>query len=155
PGQLRLLRPHVVGVRPRRCHAPAVEQPAGARRHAGVVERDAAGRPRLLLPAGQPRRHLRGRREVHQRAPVRRRRALPERLPSGLLRRPAPLIPPRPRPLPRGPAADPAWSAAALDVAVGRAAASVRTWPAPCSSRTTSRPAPAASSATCWSWPPG
>ena len=51
PGQLRLLRPHVVGVRPGRGHAAAVEQPAGARRHAGLVGRDAARRPRLLLLA--------------------------------------------------------------------------------------------------------
>ena len=57
---------------------------------------------------------------------VRRRRALPERLPLGLLRRSPPVVPARPRPLPRGSAADPAWSAAALGTVVGTAAASVR-----------------------------
>ena len=103
-----------MGVRQGGRHAPAFEQPAGARRHPGLVEQPAARRPRLLLPPRQPRRHLRGRRQVHQRARVRRRRALPE--PFATRRSPAPVgcKPRRPRPLPRGrAAADPARSAAA------------------------------------------
>ena len=60
-GQLRLLRAHVMGVRPGRGHAAAVEQPTGHGRHPGVLEQDAARRPRLLLQPGQPRRDLRGR----------------------------------------------------------------------------------------------
>ena len=51
PGQLRLLRPHVVGLPAGRRHAAPVEQPAGADRQAGVLERPAARGPRLLLPA--------------------------------------------------------------------------------------------------------
>ena len=61
--RLRLLRPDQLGLQEARC-VPAPHQPGDVPGgHAGGQGRPATGRPGVLLPAGQPRRHLHRRRE--------------------------------------------------------------------------------------------